>query len=739
VTQSELLEPAVKQEGRFDLGRGYCLHLPRGPRSQGDLYHHGSLSKRVNLADKAERRLLVVELLQRKLNQTRLAEVLNLSRQTLHNYRECYRLFGVTGLLHGYSPSRSVSEERQGRLHVDKRRPGSKARELEALRRAEKRLTAEVTQEELAWDGEAAARCALEEAPLEEVVRVDQPSRQTVAEQASPEQVPAAVIELPYAEHHDWEASRYAGIFPVLLVLMSQWQWMQRLSQLFGNGWRIFQVFVLMAVRNIRSIEQLKHERREEAGRLLGLGRLPALDTLWSWFHDVAGKSRAGALLKAFFADQIRCGLVATRLWFTDGHLLPYTGQDKVHAAWNTQRRMPMPGQTNLVTCDEQGRIVYFDIQEGKGDLRAQILRLGEYARQQSLGTPPVQVFDREGDGLGFFSELVRRRTPFITWEKNANPARLRALPAADFTHSVSMNGTDYRLLEETKACLYPPKTDPDPDPDPDTGMAELAHTFDLRRVVLWNLRTNHRISVLCWDADLQWSPQEVLTAMLSRWGASENTFKHIKGRHPYHYHPGFGLAESDKQDIANPQIKGLAQQIASTQGHLAKLYKQQAKTQPSFNRDGSERHNSRHRRLAAAIAVSETQLKQLQADKARLPERVNVTGLSDYRSFNAIDNEGKNLFDFVTSSVWNVRRQLLDWLDDSYAKDSDRVDLLYAIFNCHGWVRSDEHWVVVRLEPLQQPARRYAQEQLCRKLTGLGARIPGGKWLRIEVGQSPL
>jgi hypothetical protein len=66
-------------------------------------------------------------------------------------------------------------------------------------------------------------------------------------------------------------------------------------------------------------------------------------------------------------------------------------------------------------------------------------------------------------------------------------------------------------------------------------------------------------------------------------------------------------------------------------------------------------------------------------------------------------------------------------------------VDLLYAIFNCHGWVHSDERWVVVRLEPLQQPARRYAQEHLCRKLTGLGAKIPGGKWLRIEVGHSPL
>ncbi len=32
------------------------------------------------------------------------------------------------------------------------------------------------------------------------------------------------------------------------------------------------------------------------------------------------------------------------------------------------------------------------------------------------------------------------------------------------------------------------------------------------------------------------------------------------------------------------------------------------------------------------------------------------------------------------------------------------------------------------RLEPVQQPACRCAQEQLCRKPTGLGAKIPGGK-----------
>jgi hypothetical protein len=97
------------------------------------------------------------------------------------------------------------------------------------------------------------------------------------------------------------------------------------------------------------------------------------------------------------------------------------------------------------------------------------------------------------------------------------------------------------------------------------------------------------------------------------------------------------------------------------------------------------------------------------------------------------------NLFGFVAAAVWNLRRQILDWFAKSYPNDSDRVDLLYAILRYHGWIRSVNPWLVVCLEPLQQPARRSTQELLCRKLMGLGAKIIGGKWLRIGVGDSPL
>jgi hypothetical protein len=733
VTQTDLLAEQESTQAcgdRVEIGRGYSLYLPRGPRGQADVYHYGSLSKRVNLRDKAARRLLVVELMQHGVNQTRLAEALKLSRQTLHNYRESYQEFGVHGLLHGYSPSQSKDEERQRHIHVHKRRRGSKARELEALRRAKRAQAESGGQAQLPWEGEVAepAVHVLEEPAIEQTLGAALSTAPSVAQPSM-----AEVSERPYGQAHGWEASRYAGVFPILMVLVSQWRWLALLLRWFGNGWRLLMVFALMSVRNIRSIEQLKHERREEAGRLLGLGRLPCVDTLWGWFYSVARRRRAEALLEEFFADQLQRGLVGTDLWFTDGHLLPYTGGHKVHASYHTQRRMPTPGQTNLVTCDGRGRIVCFEIQEGKGDLRTRILTLGAYARSQSLGIMPVQVFDREGDGLGFFSALVAQQTPFITWEKNANQQRLLAFEQQCFTHALRLNGTDYRLLEETKACTYAPE------PEGKDSEATAAHRFDLRRVVLWNLRTDHRTSVLCWDGGLALSAEAVAAAMLSRWGASENTFKHIKDRHPYHYHPGFGVSESEKQDIANPEIKDLEQAIQATKRQLSRLYKQCAKSKPSTNKDGTPRANSKQQRLSDDIATHEAELERLRADKAKLPERVDVAGLANYRAFKAIDNEGKNLFDFVTASVWNARRQLIDWLEDSYAKDSDRVDLLYAILNCHGWIRSDRQWVVVRLEPLQQPARRYAQEQLCRKLSGLGAKIPGGKWLRIEVGDSPL
>jgi len=212
-----------------------------------------------------------------------------------------------------------------------------------------------------------------------------------------------------------------------------------------------------------------------------------------------------------------------------------------------------------------------------------------------------------------------------------------------------------------------------------------------------------------------------------------------VKDRHPLHYHPGFKLVESDNQEIANPEIKEADSTIKRFKRSLSKLYEKLAKSKHTLKKDGQPRQNSGREKLKCSIKDQEGRLESLKQEKGQLPERVDVSSLEDYKSFKRIDDEGKYLFDFVTCSVWNARKQMVDWLRPMFNQDNELVDLFYAITNCHGWIKSTKQEVIVRLEPLQQPKRRLAQEQLCRKLTCLGAKTPMGKWLLIEVGESPL
>jgi hypothetical protein len=80
-------------------------------------------------------------------------------------------------------------------------------------------------------------------------------------------------------------------------------------------------------------------------------------------------------------------------------------------------------------------------------------------------------------------------------------------------------------------------------------------------------------------------------------------------------------------------------------------------------------------------------------------------------------------------------------WLNGCsfYQNKNENIDLFYAITHCHGWIKCSRHTITVRLEPLQQPSRRAAQERFCRNLTGLDALTPKGKSLVMESGQSPL
>jgi len=692
----EAPEVSERQRQSTALGKGLRLEFEHPCEGPAVLFRGDFPIKTVDLGDKVARKLFITEAIELGAIQSRLAKALDVSRQTLHNYREIKAHFGVVGLIDGYRMADGTDAKQQRALHDLQHLPGNKAQEVAAIRAEEKASV-------------AAAQGVLnfsfgEEGRTREVGRQDQ----------------------PFAQEHDWEASRYAGGFVYWPTLIARWRWLELVMGHFGAGWRIFAVFLLMAGLDIRSIEPLKHVRSKEAARVLGLAGMGAKTQIWEWFYTVARQGLAQGLLDDYCRYQIRAGLVSAWMWFTDGHLLPYTGKEKVHYSYNTQRRMAVPGRTNQVTCDGSGRIVDFAIHEGKGEMKQWIVDVvGKW--QPELAAPPVSVFDREGYDAGFFSRLVSDGRPFVSWEKNVDAQRLAGIEAERFATDFTFNDKHYSVFEQPKTFSY---TAEEPGE---------SHTFTLRHIHIWNRSSDRRTCALVHADPSVLSLEEATRAILSRWGASENTFKHLQERHPAHYHPGFKLVESERQEIAHPDLKPLEKRIGRLRKALDKLYKQLTKTPPQTNQDGTVRGNSRHLRLQQTIERKEQELKDLREEKARLPERVDVSTLQNYRSFKQIDNEGKYLFDFVTAGVWNARKQLVEWLRSYYPHDNEVVDLFYAITHCHGWVRNTAEAVTVRLEPLQQPKRRAAQEQLCRQLTALGAQTPLGKRLVVEVGESPL
>jgi len=635
--QGDLVNEQDDHEQRCSLGNGFVLAFSDAEKRQCKLLHYDNPIKLVDLSDKVAKKLLVIEVVELRVNQSRLADALEISRQTIHNYRETHKYFGMEGLVHGYNPADSKSLEVQRKLHGSERAQGNKAEQVAAIR-AEKREAEKAQQASI----QAAMNFSFGENDL---------SRKVAAEQQ------------PFSQNHAWEATRYAGLFLYWIALIARWNWLHLIMGHFGEAWRIFAVFLLMGGRNIRSIEQLKHVRKREAGRVLGLGRLPAKTILWEWFYTAARCGLARTLLKDYFRHQIRSGLMGMWIWFTDGHLLPYTGREKVHYSYNTQRRMPVPGRTSQVTCDASGRIVDFVIEEGKGGMKQQILDVVEQWLPE-LPARPIAVFDREGYDSGFFSKLVEAEQPFVTWDKNVDTKRLASIPDERFTLQFQFNDKHYRVLEGEKSFRYAENKEA---PE---------HTFTLRHLVIWNCTSHRRTAGLAYNGAITLSTEEATCGILSRWGASENTFKHILNRHPLHYHPGFKLVESECQEIANPEIKEKSHLLARLGKTLDRLLRKLSKTPESQKKDGTPRHNSRRQRLENDIEQQQAQIEQVRKEKQALPEKIDVSKLTDYRSFKQIDNEGKYLFDFVTTAVWNARKQMTEWLRECYKQENDLVDL---------------------------------------------------------------
>ena len=639
-------------------------------RNHVTLYKFGSLLKRVDISKAINRRLLIVELVNDLgARPSKVAEALKISRQTVYNNLDTYKYYGADGLLH--SQMRGVGNK--ARMH-EQRRQLSRA----ALRRRE--------------------------------------NKQTVLQFTD---------EIPenFDKSHDWQKSRYAGGLIFSAILEKDWHFIPFFASVYGKLVNVFIIFAQMLIHGIKSNEQLKAVKSRELGLVCGLDRTPSRITFSKWVRAVAEKGQSLALIKQFFFNQIKVGLVSCYLLYADGHLIPYTGKERVRKGYSTQRRLAMPGQTNIVFHDATGRIVYFQLEEGNGDLCQAIEDISaEIQNQFDEPLSPIIISDRGSWSVEHFNRMSQHR--LLTWEKNTNQAEIKALSDAVFSDPVMVNEHRYRFYEFPEKQIY--------------WNTDKTISVALRRIVIWNLDSNRR--PVCVSNDTLEDTIFLGQAMLGRWGNSENGFKYIAERFNPHYIPLLqATEESEHQEIDNPVFKELKLQKQKLKKRLQNNANQLAGSQESYNKDGSLRFNSKRQRLLRDRSELETELEAIEKELQATPERITLAEATNgEESFKVIDTEAKNLFDLVQAIVWNARRTLIDLLKKHYQDERDVVNLLDHISYCHGWIKSTSETVYVRLEPMDMPRYRTAQKEFCNSLNNLKSRLPNGKNLKFSVGNAP-
>ena len=81
MTPQKLPKHSINND-RSNIGKCYELAVHGGKKGTAILYHHSIETERVDLSDTPAKRIFIVRLVERKVNQRRLAEKLNISRQT---------------------------------------------------------------------------------------------------------------------------------------------------------------------------------------------------------------------------------------------------------------------------------------------------------------------------------------------------------------------------------------------------------------------------------------------------------------------------------------------------------------------------------------------------------------------------------------------------------------------------------------------------------------------------------
>ena len=647
-------------------------------RTKVQIYKNGYLDHEVDIKQALDKRKLVVDLVVHKgATKSKVARVFDVSRTSIDVWLETYKQRGLEGLVNS-------SKTGVGRKPNNLSRPiGDKFKQLEEK------------------------RCEQRQAVEAQMLKLPFQTAGYESENKDSEH---------FNDEYDFEENRYSGSFIYWAILQHRYKITGFLVAMLGKYSSVIYLYISMIINGFVSIEQLKTAYKTEFGRLLGIKKLWSMPQLWERVHQATNLKKGHEIKEYFFKFQLHKQLVSLWHLFIDGHFIPYTGKEKVHKNFHTQSGEMKPGQNEIFVHDMQGRVVYFDLQEGKGDMLGVIKSQSKEVAPHMRNIPPLFVADKEIWGVEKFIELNLEGVRFITWEKNTDKVWVEEIPEKSFSPPFEVHDTQYQVYQSTK--IY---------------KNTKGDSIELRRLVIWNKKTGARPVAVTQDTFED--AVSLATAMLNRWGKSENGFKHLGDKANMHYNPVRDISrKSQKQDVPNPEFAKLTRKRAKLKKELASIELKLGRKKISINKDGTVRKNKKRDEWQEKKLTLVSKIQTMKESLEKCPERIELSEIENTKMYKTIDTQGKLLWDLAEVLFWNSRKYLIQLFEEYLPNKRDQIPVLESISKSRGFIKSTKDNMIVILEALERPQFRQAQCQLCKKLNNMNVLMPNNKLLLFDV-----
>ena len=450
----------------------------------------------------------------------------------------------------------------------------------------------------------------------------------------------------------------------------------------------IFLLLAYMALSRVKTAERIRYEGAGEWGLLLGLDRIPEVQTLRKKIKLLTESGAVEEWSSKVSQGWMESEVEAAGTLYVDGHVRVYHGkQTKLPRRYVSRDRLCLRGMTDYWVNDQWGR-PFFSISTEftsgllemlRSDIVPRLLKeVPGQAGDDELARDPylcrfTLVFDREGYSPDFFKEMwVNHRIACLTYNKYPKEdwvieefhEKLQVLPNGEnVTMKIAERGT---YIGSKKNGIW---------------------VREVRKLT----KTGHQTSVL--STEFKAEASNLGLRMFARW-SQENFFKYMMEHFNIDALMGYKVDEVDEtKKVVNPEYRKIESEIKSRAGKLGRGLRifGEMSLSPIPSSDEIEEYEIKKGDLVEEIGFLKKELLELKEKRKNTIKHILLSNMPEEERFSQLGSKRKHFIDTIKMIAYRAETAMVTILRESLARTDDARSLLRDIFTLEADIIPDE------------------------------------------------